>query len=218
MIVTKLEEYGKKKKKVYIDDSYIFWLYRSELNTYDIYEGSEITEEKLAAVYKETILIRVKKYALSILERMDRSEHELRIKLKQSGYTDELIDEAILYVKKYSYIDDYRYAVNFIKNHMLAKSKNYIQNKLMQKGIDKSMIKDAFATLEDDVKENGNISPEIAALKKEISKRTRNFTEFTLKDKQKLFASLCRKGFKYEMIQRELSLLGMSVDRMDEQE
>lgn len=207
MQITKLEDFGKQKKKVYIDEDYTFWLYYSELDAYDIKENSEITDEKLVTILKETVLIRVKKKALSILERMDRTESELRIKLKQAGYPEPLIEEAVKYVKKFHYINDYQYTRSYIKMKMSVKSRQYIFNMLMQKGIDKELALNAFNEIEAELIESGEESPEILSLRKEITKRTKNKEELTIEDKQKLYGVLCRKGYAYDMIQRELAVI-----------
>ena len=52
--------------------------------------------------------------ALKILNTSPRSESEIRTKPHDKFYTDEEIDEAVLFCKKYNYINDGNYAKMYI--------------------------------------------------------------------------------------------------------
>ena len=86
------------------------------------------------------ISIRAKKRALHLLERMDRTEHQLREKLMASDYPEDVVEEAIAYVKSFHYIDDKRYAENFTRYKKENLSRQQIKQKLMLKGVDRDTI------------------------------------------------------------------------------
>ena len=44
-IVTKIEEYDKKRCKIYIDEEFAFLLYKRELSEYEIIHGKNISED-----------------------------------------------------------------------------------------------------------------------------------------------------------------------------
>ena len=69
------------------------------------------------------VLRKAKLRALHLLEYMDRTEKGLRQKLEQSGYPTEVVDEAIRYVKSYGYIDDKRYADNYLRTRSNGKGR-----------------------------------------------------------------------------------------------
>lgn len=48
----------------------------------------------------------VRECALALLEFRDRTERELRRKLKEREYSTEEIDETVLFLKEYRYLDD----------------------------------------------------------------------------------------------------------------
>ncbi len=85
-----------------------------------------------------------KKRALALLEKMDRTEQGLYRKLAESEYPEELILDAIEYVKKYHYIDDMRYARNYISYRQGSKSRRRLQQELMQKGVPKEITEQAL--------------------------------------------------------------------------
>jgi regulatory protein len=88
----------------------------------------------------QTIEKRAKKRALFLLEKMDRTEQQLRRKLKENGYPDEIVTRALDYVKQYHYIDDARYAKQYISYHKEKDSRQKILYDLLQKGVKKELI------------------------------------------------------------------------------
>ena len=138
--------------------------------------------------------IRVKKRALHILERMDRTEHELREKLEKSDYPGEYIEKAIDYVKSYHYLDDYRYACTYIRYHQDRMSRTCLKMKLMQKGIDRELLSRVMEETYE-----GDESEQIRELlKKRKSKRTGD----RRKDDHRDYQYLLRKGFQGHEIQK----------------
>ena len=83
---------------------------------------------------------RAKKRVLHLLERSQKSEKQLRDKLKEGGYEMDVIDEAIEYAKSYHYIDDERFARDFVRLSCHNKSRIRLKQDLSQKGIDKDLI------------------------------------------------------------------------------
>ena len=60
-------------------------------------------------------LTRAKKRALYLLTDQDRTEKQLREKLEKTGYSGQVIEETIEYVRSFGYIDDLRYSVRYIE-------------------------------------------------------------------------------------------------------
>lgn len=193
MLVTKLEKIDQKRIKVYIDYEYAFLLYSPDIRRYRIEEEKEVSKEEYSEIIQETIYRRAKQKALAILKYMDRTENELAVKLKQAFYNDEIISRTIEYVKSYHYIDDERYAANYIAIKKNTKSKKQIQNELYRKGIDKVIVEQSLENLlkNDDI-----------AIRKAIRKKTDDSSKLTSEQRLKIIASLYRKGFAYEDIMR----------------
>ncbi|ROR22355.1 regulatory protein [Mobilisporobacter senegalensis] len=191
MMITRLETIDKKRYKVYIDYEYSFMLYTSDIKRYNIVENEDISEDIYHEIIEDTVYRRAKQKALAILKYMDRTEAELGSKLKQAYYTDEIIKRTIEYVKSYHYIDDERYISNYIQSKKSTKSKKQIQAGLYQKGIDKNLIEECFES---------ELESDEVALQKAIHKKTDNPENLSFEEKQKLIASLCRKGFSYDDI------------------
>ena len=116
-IVTKIEEYDKKRCKIYIDEEFAFLLYKGELSEYEIIQGKNISEDIYVKIVGEVLSKRAKKRCLNLLEKKNYTEYKLREKLKEGLYPSEIEEEAIAYVKSFHYIDDYRYACDYIFYH-----------------------------------------------------------------------------------------------------
>lgn len=123
MIVTKVELVSKNRYKVEVDGEFAFVLYRRELSHYQIREECEVSEESFEQIKKEVIIKRAKLRAMHLLNDMDRTESQLRTKLRQSCYTEDVVEAALAYVKSFGYIDDLDYAKRYIQNRQNQKSK-----------------------------------------------------------------------------------------------
>ena len=142
------------------------------------------------------MLKRVKLRCMHLLEKRDYTEKELRQKLEngKTEYTEEQIDGAIAYVKSFHYVDDGRYACKYIEAMQSRKSRRQIEQELYQKGVDRELIQEAF-------EETGEV-PEEEQIARWMEKRNFHPEEADLKEKQRMYAFLARKGFRAENIQR----------------
>ena len=75
--------------------------------------------------------------AMLLLEHMDRTEKGLSDRLRQAGFSAEATEDAMNYVRSYGYLNDYRYAMNYISFRMGTKSRQKILQGLSGKGIDR---------------------------------------------------------------------------------
>lgn len=198
MIITRLEGMEGSKVRVYIDESFAFILTEKELERYGLKEGMELPIAEYERILEETIYHRVQDKALNILKFADRSEHELRRKLTQAEFPAVLIDRAVSYVKMYGYLDDKRFAASFIRCRMNKKSKLMIRNELLQKGISEEVLEEAF----DETYAEEEEDSELTAIKKAIARKTKEPEALTYEEKQKLIASLYRKGFDLSKIKQ----------------
>ena len=193
MIVTKIEPVTKAKFKVYVDEQFAFVLYKGELSRFHLQEGGAISEELYTKIRTDIILKRAKLRAMHLLNDMDRTEGQLRQKLKQNSYPEDIVEEALDYVKSFGYIDDDNYIRRFIESRMDKKSRKEIYALLCQKGLRgeqiDSLMEAAYAE-----------HTELDAIREIIRKKRWNLDAADDKERQKIYAYLMRKGFRYEDI------------------
>lgn len=199
MIVTQTEPLTKTKCKVYLDGKFAFVLYKGELSRFHITQGEELSEEIFVKIREEVIFKRIKLRALHLLNQMDRTEEQLRTKLKQGLYTDDMIDRAIAYVKSFGYIEDRGYAKRFILSRQDSKSRKEIYAKLCQKGIAKEIIERAMEECYEE-------DEELTAIRKLVEKKRFDARNATDSERQKMYGYLARKGFSYDSIRQVIQI------------
>ena len=193
MTVTKIEPMTKTRYKVYLDGQFAFVLYKGELSRYHIEEETEL-EDAAYAVITKLVLKRAKLRAMHLLNDMGRTESQLRTKLLQGGYTENITEEAIQYVKSFGYINDLEYARNYILGRKSSKSKWEIYAGLGQKGLSGEIISQAM----EECYEEDDVAEAILSLMKKRRFDPENADE---QSRQKMIGYLARKGFGYSDIQ-----------------
>ena len=143
---------------------------------------------------------RAKLRAMKLLEQRDYTEARLKLKLKDSGYPDEAVNEAIEYVKSYGYLDDLRYAGNLVRTSIGVRSKREVERKLRERGVSPDIIREAFEL------EGGSYDTdsEDELIRKLILKRCPHPEELDSRSKSKLFAYMYGKGFSIDRVERIL--------------
>lgn len=144
----------------------------------------------------EDTLINAKKKAMSLLLDMDRTEKDLRDKLRRAGFSEENADQAVAYVKSYGYINDERYAQHFIEVNRGRKSARRMKFDLANKGIPGDMIENAFIAAGE-----FDEMPEIRRL---LEKKARTLDPDDPRRREKISAFLARRGYKTSDIIRAL--------------
>lgn len=198
MIVTDIVEITKSRCRVFIDDSFAFVLYKSELRRYSVEKEKEIAAE----IYEELTAVVLPKRArlrsMKLLEKKDYTEKQLRDKLKQGGYPEEAIEDAVSYVKSYHYIDDDRYAAAYIEYHIENKSRQRIFQDLIKKGISRECIQKQWEQLEFiGIEENEEKMIRTLLDKKHYFERTTD-----IKEQRRIYAFLMRRGFSGDLVRK----------------
>ena len=164
--------------------------------------GEEICDEAYSEIVEKVLPKRAKLRCMNLLKARAYTEKQLRDKLLQGEYTEKLIDVAIGYVKSYGYIDDRKYAEDYIAYHMENKNRKRMELDLYRKGIDRKLIGEIL----DGMQEEGEVPDEFSMAKKILEKKNYDPETATNKEKQKISAFLYRKGFDMDIIRNVLSL------------
>lgn len=200
MKITAIEELSKARSRVWIDGEFAFVLYKGELRLYRIREGEEISEETLKTIRQEVLPKRAKLRAMNLLKGREYTTKQLHDKLKQGGYPEDIITLALDYVASYHYTDDLRYAVSYMQSHETDKSRRRIEQDLMRKGIGKETLEKAWQTWE----ARGGEQDEQQMISELLEKRGYCPREADLREKQRLYGFLMRRGFSGEQVRKAL--------------
>ena len=137
--------------------------------------------------------------ALSLLTDMDRTEEQLRQKLKQKAYSDDTTEQAINYVKSFGYLDDLKYAERFVESRKKTKSRQEISAMLSQKGVSREHISEALEMCY-------HSGDAVEAIRYLTEKKHVSLADSTDKEKKKIYDYLLRKGFRYEDIRQVIQV------------
>jgi len=139
---------------------------------------------------------KAKHRALYLLERCDRTEQELRTKLSQN-YEPEVVEEAIAYVKQFHYVDDKRYAVNYLNSKGRVKSRRQAEQELLfKKGISRETLEAA--------RQEADPADEREQIRRWMEKKQVVPETATKEELRKFYLFLMRRGFQSEDILSEL--------------
>lgn len=129
-----------------------------------------------------------KEYALRLLSFKDRTENEIRKKLSEKGFGEEEVEEVIVFLKEYGYVNDLRYAEKFISDAVKIKKwgHNRIVSELLMRGVDKETI---LLKMEDSEEDEGEIITD------EIKKRFKNADFSDRRVKMRVYSYFARRGF-----------------------
>lgn len=131
-------------------------------------------------------------YALKLLAKKDYTEQELRQKFKSREIREEDAEKAILFLTERKFIDDDRYARQYLRNHP-SRGPVRIKFELIRKGINEDIISSALKSSSDEVERARDVAEEW--LKRKSGKYDDKY-----KLKQNIIAKLSRQGFSYDVI------------------
>ncbi|MCI9647170.1 MAG: regulatory protein RecX [Lachnospiraceae bacterium] len=188
MQIEQIVPLDKKRSRVCLDNGMVFALYKGEIRALALQEGQEVSAALYQEIYSGILLKRAKRRMLYLLGQMDRTEAQIRQKLQQGGYPEGIIEEAIAYAMDAHYLDDARYARNYVRSQQEKKSREQMRMSLYRKGIRRELAEQALESeyiLED----------EQELILKWVQKKNYPGETASLKEKRRICQFLMRKGF-----------------------
>ena len=193
----KLQAKNKERCNIYIDNSFCCGILLETVILNKLKVGLEISAEELGRIQLESEKRTVFDKTLDYISKTQKTEKQIKDKLKEKGYLKETIDYVIDKLKEYKFIDDFEYAKSYIRLYKEKKGKKLLEYELMQKGVRKQII--------ESVLEEENLDQKDACftlLKKHLKNK-----EITRENLAKAYKYVLSKGFRYEEASNALSLL-----------
>ena len=144
MLVTDIKKIDDKRSCLYLDYEAFGPLYASDIRRLKLTVGSETDAEKMQQFRSEYFFKRAMNKAVTAIKYSEKCEYDIRQKLKELCYDEEVIDTTLDKLKKYKYIDDARYASVYVRSHIQRKSRREITYALSSKKILDEWIEQAF--------------------------------------------------------------------------
>lgn len=190
--------YSKSKEvfEVVFEDETKLLLNYNIFEKYKVSVDMDFSETEIQEMKYFSDIERAKSRAINYISGKLKTKYEVRLKLKEKDFTEDIIDEVIGILEKEEYLNDRLYCEVFIedKKQLNGYGKNKIKSLLIQKGISKSVFEDFLDEFEYE-EEFDN------ALKMGIKKlNLLSNEEDIFKKKQKLIDYLAYRGFSFDVI------------------
>ena len=190
--------YSKSKEvfEVVFEDETKLLLNYNIFEKYKVSVDMDFSENEIQEMKYFSDIERAKSRAINYISGKLKTKYEVRLKLKEKDFTEDIIDEVIDILEKEEYLNDRLYCEVFIedKKQLNGYGKNKIKSLLIQKGVSKSVFEDFLDEFEYE-EEFDN------ALKMGIKKlNLLSNEEDVFKKKQKLINYLAYRGFSFDVI------------------
>lgn len=190
--ITKIEEQKNKKRvNIFVDDAFFCGLLKETAIIFGLKVGKTIDSETLSRAVHESEVKRAFEKSMYYLGSRMYSSKEIFDKLIQKGFERNAIIEAIDKLKEYRYIDDELFAKQFMEQNKRY-SKLMLENKLKAKGVSNSIINTILSEY--------NNGSEVEICRNLAQKYIKSHDVSLENGKQKMYASLARKGFSFDII------------------
>lgn len=195
-----VQERRKNRCSVFLDDEFAFGLDQDIVLKFGLKKGDILNEQQIEEILLLEERKSAKDRALNFLSYRDRSEKEIKTKLRDVGYEENIIDWVIGELKRLKFIDDVRFAHSYAQIQMITRpmGEYFLKRELQQKGIDAELIEQ---TIEKIYKEKDQLSVAFD-LAQQRKKRYRNIDE--VKAKKRVSDFLLRRGFSWDVVSQVL--------------
>ena len=162
---------------------------------YGIATNAEIDQDKLKEVVFESDIMIATNLAMNYVSSKLITTKQLKDYLRGKGYKSDVINKVTDKFNEYGVINDEGFASAYINIKQHSLSKRALEQKLIQKGVNKDIAKNYLEEFDD---------KEVAMLTAEKFMKNKEFTEENI---TKLLRHLSYKGFDYEVINKAINYL-----------
>lgn len=190
--------YSKSKEvfEVIFEDETKLLLNYNIFEKYKVSVDMDFSENEILEMKYFSDVERAKSRAINYISGKLKTKYEVRLKLKENDFAEDVIDEVLDILEKEEYLNDRVYCEIFIedKKKLNGYGKNKIKSLLIQKGISKSIFEDFLDEFEYDEEFDNALKMGIKKLNL-LSNEEDNF-----KKRQKIINYLAYRGFGFDVI------------------
>ena len=190
--------YSKSKEvfEVVFEDETKLLLNYNIFEKYKVSVDMDFSENEILEMKYFSDIERAKSRAMNYISGKLKTKYEVRLKLKENGFAEDVIDEVLDILENEEYLNDRVYCEIFIedKKKLNGYGKNKIKSLLIQKGISKNIFEDFLNEFEYDEEFDNALKMGIKKLEL-LSNEEDNF-----KKKQNIINYLTYRGFGFDVI------------------
>ncbi len=178
---------------IFIDGEFVLGIDKKTVEDMDLRVGKLVDEKDLKEITSQEELNKAQAYALMLLGYRERSLREIKIRMRQKGYEEKLVEKVVKYLKDRNLINDKRFTQLWAESRI---KKGYgrwrIQSELEQKGVNREITDEILKDLYSGIDEV-QVALDLVEKKRWVSKEPPRLTE-------RVSNLLRRRGFSFEVI------------------
>ena len=211
MKITRIVKKDSRNVAVHLDNNNVIYINYEVFVKSGLRKNDDIYENQIDSLIKENQRFAVKQRAFRYLGRRLLSENELKVKLKQKKYDENIIDETIEYLKEKEYLNDLEFANVFSSENIRNKlwGKNKLKAELMRRGINNEII---LQVLSEKFPEGNDLNNALELAHKKYHLLSKRNLE-QKKIKEKIISFLFSKGYDYEVIKEAVEQIVKEEDK-----
>lgn len=211
MRITRIESQKRHRgrKNLFVDGAFVAGLSDETVVRAGLRTGDEITPERISALIESEELASAKTAALRLLARRQRTERELRDRLREKEYGDGLIQRVLTDLAAAGLVSDEQFARSLVHDSIALRpaGRLALRRKLLLLGVAKDttdrVLDECFATVD-------QVSQALTVARRHLQ-RTRP-TDDRARVRSRISGALGRRGFSWDVIQQVLRQLMGSDD------
>lgn len=178
---------------IFIEGEFVLGIDKKTVEDMDLRVGKLVDEKDLKKITSQEELNKAQAYALMLLGYRERSLREIKIRMRQKGYEEKLVEKVVKYLKDRNLINDKRFTQLWAESRI---KKGYgswrIQSELEQKGVNREIADEILKDLYSGIDEV-QVALDLVEKKRWVSKEPPRLTE-------RVSNLLRRRGFSFEVI------------------
>lgn len=199
MIITDIQAQRRSTERVniHVDGTFRLAIGAEIAYAAGLHVGDSITEAQLTRLEAEDLHWKARESALNLLSFRARSATEVRRRLRQKDFPDEVIERCVAELESKNLLDDASFAESFIRDRVRLKPRGArrLKQELREKGVDAEAAEAAVG----EVLENSGLS-EVDLARKAAERWKPRAGEDLRKARNRLYGYLGRRGFNGDAI------------------
>ena len=193
---------------IYVDGVKQLTVHRAALKSLGLEEGATVDADELRQLAAAAERRAGMDAGLALLGVRDRTAKELSERLRRKSFTQEVAGDVLGRLQELGYVDDRRYAVEFVRGRMVHRpaGRHALRGELRRKGVEAETIDEVLDECFDGV-------DEVAVAVGIVQQRARRFAGLdTRTARSRLVSLLQRRGFDFEVIQEAVTRAMPEID------
>jgi regulatory protein len=177
---------------VYVDGAFRIAAAQEVLLRAGLYVGDEVTESRLEELAAEDLFWKARDSSLNLLSFRARTATELRRRLREKGFPEEVVERCVAELVERGLVDDSAFAETFVRDRVRLRPSGArrLAQELRRKGVDADTAGEAI----EEVLRSEDVS-ELELARVAVSKWARRSGEEPERARRRLYGFLARRGF-----------------------